>query len=94
MNPTHPLYGALYGGVPQQQYQQPQIPQRANPLMQMGQMMAAMRNPVAFIRQNLPGIPEQAFNDPTGNSVLQYMMQNMGVTQNDIQKAAGQNLGI
>ncbi len=59
-----------------------------NPLQRLSYIMQAMRNPAAFVRQNLPGIPEQAFNDPTGNGVLQYMQQNMGVTAQDIQNAA------
>ena len=66
-----------------QQMQQPQVPMNyRNPLQMMQSFAMAMRN--------LPGIPEQAFNDPTGNSVLQYMMQNLGVTQQDIQNAANQ----
>lgn len=90
MNPNHPLYNVLYG-MPQQ------LPQPAmygrpypNPMQQAASFMAAMRNPVAFIRQNLPGIPEEAYNDPSGNAVLQYMMTNMGVTPQDVQNAVGQ----
>lgn len=71
--------------------QQPQPrPQQLNPMQRMGQMMQAMRNPMAFVRQNLKGIPDELFNDPTGNSILQYMQNNMGVTQQDIQNAASQ----
>lgn len=74
-----------------QQMQRPQMPMGYhNPLQMMQSFAMAMRNPAAFVKQNLPGIPEQAFNDPTGNSVLQYMMQNLGVTQQDIQNAANQ----
>lgn len=92
MNPNHPLYNTLYG-MPQQQSQQPAAyggKLFANPMQQMAYIMQAMRNPAAFVRQNLPGIPESAFNDPSGNQVLQYMMSNMGVTQQDIQNVSGQ----
>lgn len=61
-----------------------------NPFQKMNYIMQAIRNPAAFVRQNLPGIPEEAFNDPTGNGVLQYMRQNLGVTDQDIQNAANQ----
>ena len=83
--------------IPQQMVrqapQQPMIsgmPQFANPIQKMNYIMQAMQNPAQFVRQHLSGIPEQAFNDPTGNAVLQYMQQNMGVTQQDIQNAASQ----
>ena len=59
-----------------------------NPLQKMNFIMQAMRNPAAFVRQNLPQIPQEAYNDPTGNGVLQYMMNNMGVTQRDIQNVS------
>ena len=78
--------------------QQPQMAQQStygapafqNPMQKVNYIMQAMRNPAAFVRQNLPGIPADAFNDPTGNTVLQYMQSNMGVTQQDIQRAASQ----
>lgn len=66
------------------------MPQFSNPLQKMSYILQAMQNPAEFVRQNLPGIPNEAYNDPTGNSVLQYMMNNMGVTQTDIQNAANQ----
>ena len=66
------------------------IPQFANPVQKMSYIMQAMQNPAQFVRQHLNGIPEQAFNDPSGNAVLQYMQQNMGVTQQDIQNASNQ----
>jgi hypothetical protein len=66
------------------------IPQFMNPIQKMSFIMQAMQNPAQFVRQHIPGIPEQALNDPTGNSVLQYMQQNMGVTQQDIMNAQKQ----
>lgn len=88
----NPLYNMLMsGGMPGQQA--PTMsggPQFQNPMQRINYIMQAMRNPAQFVRQNLKGIPEQAFNDPTGNTVLQYMMNNMGVTQQDVRNAAGQ----
>lgn len=74
-----------------QQLQKPQVPVNyRNPFRMMQSFALAMQNPVAFVKQNLPEIPEHVFNDPTGNSVLQYMMQNLGVTQQDIQNVSNQ----
>lgn len=91
----NPLYQQLMSaGIPQRGYNsQPlSITSRSlrfqNPMQKMQYIMQAIQNPVAFIRQAIPGIPEQAYNDPTGNSILQYMMRNMGVTSQDIQNAA------
>lgn len=83
----NPLYQQFMGGAMQSR---PGIPMFQNPIQKMNYIMQAMRNPAAFVRQNLPGIPEQAYSDPTGNQVLQYMMNYMGVTQQDVQNAANQ----
>ena len=66
------------------------IPQFANPLQKMSYIMQAMQNPAQFVREHVSGIPESAFNDPTGNGVLNYMRQNMGVTQQDVMNAQSQ----
>ena len=66
------------------------IPQFANPMQKMTYLMQAMRNPAAFVKQFIPNIPDEVLRDPTGNSVLQYMQQNMGVTQQDIMNAQAQ----
>lgn len=66
------------------------IPQFANPIQKMNYIMQAMRNPAAFIKQHVPNIPDEVLRDPTGNSALQYMQQNMGVTQQDIMNAQAQ----
>lgn len=79
--------------TPVQQPQQTQMNsgiQFANPIQKMNYIRQAMVNPAAFVRQHLPGIPEQALQDPTGNAVLQYMVSNMGVTQADIQNVRSQ----
>jgi hypothetical protein len=59
-----------------------------NPIQKMNYIMQAMRNPAAFVRQHLPNIPDQIANNP--DQILRYMQQNMGVTQQDIQRAASQ----
>lgn len=68
----------------------PGTPQFVNPIQRMNYILQAMQNPAAFVRQNLPNIPNEAYDDPTGNGVLQYMMNHMGVTQMDIQNAKNQ----
>ena len=96
-------YDRINNAMPVQQPQMQPYPQQTsapagarsnasfnNPMQRMSQMMQAMQNPMAFVRQNLKGIPEELFNDPTGNSILQYMQSNMGVTQQDIRNAESQ----
>lgn len=84
-----PIQQMMMGGGGQTVPQMSGI-QFANPIQKMNYIMQAMQNPAAFVRQHLPGIPEQAYSDPTGNGVLQYMQQNMGVTQQDIMNAESQ----
>lgn len=90
---THPLQQFIPQQMIGQVPQQPMItgiPQFMNPVQKMSFIMQAMQNPAQFVRQHLSGIPEQAFQDPTGNMVLQYMQQNMGVSQQDIVNAQNQ----
>lgn len=87
---SHPLQQLIAQQMYSQQPMISGIPQFANPLQKMGYIMQAMRNPAQFVREHLRGIPEEALNDPTGNSVLNYMRQNMGVTQQDIYNVANQ----
>ena len=76
-NPPAPQQAPMSGG-----------PQFQNPIQKMNYIMQAMRNPAAFVKQNISGIPDQILNDP--NQILQYMQQNCGVTQADIQRASSQ----
>lgn len=97
---NHPLQQLLaqqmFGSMPQQApsvQSRPMVsgvPQFVNPLQKMNYIMQAMRNPAQFVREHVSGIPESAFNDPTGNGVLNYMQQNMGVTNQDIVNAQNQ----
>ena len=59
-----------------------------NPLQKANYILQAMQNPAAVVRQAIPGIPIDISNDP--NRVLQYMKQNCGLTDIDIQAAISQ----
>lgn len=91
---ANPLYSMLMGSIPQQSVTSfPQNmsfspPMFQNPLQKMNYIMQAMSNPAAFVRQNLPEIPNEILNDP--NQILQYMKQNMGLTDQDIRNASMQ----
>jgi hypothetical protein len=61
------------------------VMQRQNPMARFAQMMQAMQNPAAFVRQQIPNLPQEIANNPV--AILNYMQQNMGVTNQDIQQA-------
>ena len=88
------IYSMLMGSNPQQPVtSSPQNmsflpPMFQNPLQKMNYIMQAMSNPAVFVRQNLPEIPNEILNDP--NQILQYMKQNMGLTDQDIRNASMQ----
>lgn len=88
----NPLYQQLMGqSVPQQNpVQQPMSggPQFANPIQKMNYILQAMRNPAQFVKQAIPDLPDNIANDP--NQILQYLKQTRGVTDQQIQMAAGQ----
>lgn len=86
----NPLYNMLTGRqqMPVQNAQNFSPPQFPNPIQKLNYIMQAMRNPAAFVKQNIPGIPDQILNDP--NMILRYMQEHCGVTQEDIQRAASQ----
>ncbi len=62
--------------------------QFVTPMQRMAAIQQAMRNPAAFVLQNLSGIPAEIASDP--NRILAYMKQNLGLTDADIQAAAAQ----
>lgn len=94
MNRVNPLYLQMMGGgMPAQAQAQPMNPMMSgmrftNPIQKMNYIMQAMQNPAQFVRQYMPNLPQEISNDP--NMILQYMQQNMGLTQQDIQNAASQ----
>lgn len=59
-----------------------------NPIQKANYIRQAMINPAAFVRQALPNLPAEIANDP--NQILNFMRQNMGVTDMDIQNAMSQ----
>lgn len=59
-----------------------------NPIQKVSQVMQAMRNPAAFVRQSFPDIPAYMQNDP--NQILQYLQQTRGITSEQIQDIINQ----
>ena len=57
---------------------QPQQPivQFNNPMQQAQYIAQAMRNPIAFVQEQFPDVPENIRNNP--NAVLQYLSQTRG----------------
>lgn len=95
----NPLYQQLFGGAPVQgtspNFLGPQMAMRPNPMQMMANVMKAMMNPAAFVKQNFPDIPANIQNDP--NQVFQYLQQTRpqvsGQQIQEAQQAAGQIIG-
>ena len=96
---ANPLYqmaswmmGASQGGAPSFNAVGVQF---QNPMQNVANILQAMMNPAAFVRQRFPDIPENLMNDP--NQVFNYLQQTHGqVSQDQIgqaQKMAGQIQG-
>ena len=51
-------------------------------------VMQAMRNPVAFVRQAFPDIPDNIQNDP--GQILGYLQQTRGISDQQIQQIQAQ----
>ena len=82
----NPLYNQLMGQqLPQQK--PIQQPQTQTPMQRMGYIMQAMRNPTQFVKNVIPDLPAEIANDP--NRILQYLQQTRGITDAQIQQAAG-----
>lgn len=58
-----------------------------NPYQKMRQVMSAMNNPAAFLKQRFPDIPDEIMYDP--NRILKYLQQTRGITNEDIQQIQG-----
>lgn len=58
-----------------------------NPYQKMRQVMSAMNNPPAFLKQRFPDIPDEIMHD--ANRILQYLQQTRGITNEDIQQIQG-----
>lgn len=97
---ANPLYQQLFGGGAPVQGTSPnflgqQMPARPNPMQMTVNLMKAMMNPAAFVRQIFPDIPQNIAND--SNQVFNYLQQTRPqVSQQQIQEAqqtAGQIIG-
>lgn len=78
-------------GVSQQPVQAPRMPQAQpqmpmNPMMMGQQVMSAMNNPWAFLKQKWPDIPDEYANNPA--MIMQYIQQTRNVSNQDIQNLA------
>ena len=61
-----------------------------NPMQQANFVMQAMRNPVAFVSEQFPDVPENIRNNP--NEVLNYLQRTRGNQLiQDIQRISGMN---
>lgn len=75
--------------------QQSQYPQNysgiqfQNPIQKANYILEAMRNPAAFVKHNIPDIPENIINDP--NKVLDYLQRTRGITNEQINQIAASN---
>lgn len=79
---SNPLYQQLMGTQPASNV----MPQRPfNPLQQ---IMSAMNNPAAFIKQRFPDIPDSMMSDP--NQILSYLQQTRGISGQQIQQLVNQ----
>ena len=52
------------------------IPRQMNPMQQAQYIMNAMRNPVVFVQEQFPDVPENIRNNP--DAVLNYLAQTRG----------------
>lgn len=82
----NPLYQQLMGGV-QMPVSQPQTPVYTNPIQRTNAIMQAMQNPAQFVRNAIPDLPNEIANDP--RQILQWLQKTRGITDAQIQQAAG-----
>ena len=75
---------------PAQPYAMPQQPKQMNPMQQMGLFMQAMQNPVAFVRQRFPDIPDN-MNDP--GQILQYLQRTRNISDEQLNQTASRMQG-
>ena len=79
-----PAYNIPGSPVPPNPAQQAQMNYQAmNPMQRAQMVMQAMRNPIGFIVNRFPDIPENIRNDP--NQILQYLQQSRNISNQDIQ---------
>lgn len=89
---NNPWYDRVNGApAPQPRPQAPVInPEAMGAAQNAMQLFQTIRNPVAAaqaeLRRRMPGIPNEIMNNPM--QILEYMKQQMGMTNEDIQQAA------
>lgn len=71
-----------------QMLNQQSAPMPQNPMQRFGQVMQAMRNPVQFIRQAFPDIPNEISGNP--NQILAYLQKTRGISNEQIQSLMNQ----
>lgn len=67
----NPLYQMMMNGAQ---------PMRMNPMQQ---VLTAMNNPAAFVKNAFPDIPNEIQNDPA--KIITYLQQTRGITDQQIQ---------
>ena len=89
-----PQYGPQFGipQIPTPYAQIPQIQQPMmmpqNPMQKIQMVMQAMQNPIGFITQRFPDIPQNIQNNPS--QILQYLQQTRTISNEQIQQADNQ----
>lgn len=85
----NPLYSMLMNQQqPVQQYPAMQMPAFSNPIQKMNYMVQALKDPVHFVLQQFPDIPENIVNDP--NQVLQYIQRTRNISNDQISRIVNQ----
>lgn len=51
------------------------------------QIMQGLQNPVAFVKQQFPDVPDNLLNDP--NRVLQYLQQTRNISSDQLKQITG-----
>ena len=78
------LYQMLNGGAQNSMPMMQQMRTPMNMYQRMGNIMQAMKNPAAFVKQSFPDIPDQISNDP--NAILNYLQRTRGISDQQIQQ--------
>ena len=73
-----------YGQYPQMQQQIMPM----NPMQKMQMVMQAMQNPIGFLTQRFPDIPQNIQNNP--GQILQYLQQTRNISNAQIQQTDNQ----
>ena len=64
--------------------QQPARTRMINPIQRANYIYQAMRNPVEFVKQQFPDVPEEISNDP--NQILDYLRRTRGISDEQLRQ--------